>query len=84
MNFSYSTPPFLTKTEKFDRAKLKNGGVEHGIKGITGDYELVMHHWSSRKHGIQGYLIIVGHQNLKTWPISMKMSQVKKVENFHP
>ena len=31
-----------------------------------------MHHWSSRKHGIQRYLIIVGRQNLKTWSISMK------------
>ena len=66
---------------------VKNGGLEyeksmflHGIKGITSDYELVMHHWSSRKHGIQGYFIITGRPNLKTWPISLKKSE--KSENF--
>jgi hypothetical protein len=93
MDFSYSTPPFLTKNEKFDRKTwkiVKNEGMEyeksmflHGIKGITSDYELVMHHWSSRKHGIQGYLIVMGRQNLKTWPISMKkVLKVKKVKFF--
>ena len=46
----------------------------HGIKGITSDYELVMHHGSSRKHSIQGYLFFIGRQNRKTWPISMKKS----------
>ena len=51
---------------------VKNGGLEyeksmflHGIRGKTSDYDLVMHHWSSRKHGIQGSFIIIGHQNFK-------------------
>ena len=55
----------------------------HGIKGITSDYELVMHHGSSRK---QGYFIVIGHQNIKTWPISMKKSEKqefsKKAKGF--
>ena len=73
---------FITITQKYSIGNgntKKNGGAEyeksmflHGIKGITSDYELVMHHRSSRKHGIQGYLIMMGCQNL---PISMKKSQ---------
>ena len=45
-----------------------------GIKGITSYYDLVMHHWSSRKHYILDYLIIVGRQNIKTWPFSVLKS----------
>ena len=33
-----------------------------------------MHHWSSRKHYILDYLIIVGRQNIKTWPFSVEKS----------
>ena len=34
-----------------------------------------MHNLSSRKHGIQGYLMIIGRQNLKTCPFLGKKSQ---------
>ena len=54
MDFSYSTPPFLTKMKKLTKEKrkiVKNGDVEyekslfpHGTKGITSYYDLVMHH----------------------------------------
>ena len=63
------------------RCRISKIHVLNGIKCITSYYELVMHHWSSRKHGIQRYLIIVGRQNLKTWSISMK--KVKKVTKMN-
>ena len=73
--------------KKLTRKKRKigeNRGVEyeksmfpHGIKGITSYYHLVMHHWSSRKHGIQGYLMILGRENLKTCPFLGKKKAKK-------
>ena len=79
MDFSYPHLDFWQKIKNFIGKNwkiVKSGGVEygksmfqHGIKGITSDYELAMHHWSSRKHGIQGSFIFIGRQNLKTSPI---------------
>ena len=53
MDFSFSTPRFLTKKGKLDEENaksVKNRGVQkeksifpHGIKCITSDYELVIH-----------------------------------------
>ena len=93
MDFSYSTSSiFDTKSKNWlgkKRNIVKNRGVEyeksmlpHGIKGITRYYHLVLHHWSSRTHGIQGCLMIISRQNLKTWLFWAKKSQKSQKLKF--
>ena len=55
----------------------------HGIKDITSYYHLVMHHWPSRKHDIEGYLMMIGRQNLKTFPfLKKKFKKVQKSQKL--
>ena len=59
----------------------KNRGIEyekymfpHGINSTTFEYQLLIHHLSSRVHDIQGHPTFLGPQTVEKRAFSMKKS----------